>query len=148
MELQGEKKSRPLPVVLPCACANLRKAALMATQIYDGMLRPAGVRTTQFTLLQALHHAPGVTQKKLANLIGIDSTTLTRTLGFLRGKGWIHSETGTDRRELRHCLTEAGQREYRRVLPYWQAAQRRLRKATGEEVWNQMMHAAVHIAEI
>jgi DNA-binding MarR family transcriptional regulator len=120
----------------------------MATQVYDGMLRPTGVRTTQFTLLQALHLAPGVSQKELADLIGIDSTTLTRTLGFLRRKGWLHSEAGKDRRVLRHFLTEAGQGKYKRVLPYWQAAQRRLRKAVGEELWNQMMNAAVHLVEI
>jgi DNA-binding MarR family transcriptional regulator len=134
--------------VLPCACANLRKAALLTTQYYDEMLRASGVRATQFTLLQTLTYAPGVSQKKLAGLLGIDSTTLTRTLAFLRGKGWVRSETGSDRRELRHSLTAAGQREYKRVLPYWDAAQKGFRKAVGEESWKQMMGAAACVAGI
>jgi DNA-binding MarR family transcriptional regulator len=134
--------------VLPCACANLRKAALLTTQYYDGMLRPSGVRATQFTLLQALTYAPGVSQKKLAELLGIDSTTLTRTLAFLRGKGWLRSESGTDRREVRHFLTATGQREYKRVLPYWEGAQKGFRQAVGEGSWEQMMHAVECIAEI
>lgn len=135
-------------VVLPCACANLRKAARLATQLYDDILRPSGMRSTQFTLLQGLHHASGITQKSLAELLGVDSTTLTRTLTFLRRKGWLRSETGADRRELRLYLTAAGQREYKRVLPHWRSAQRCLRQAVGEGNWHQVMDAAVHIAGI
>lgn len=134
--------------ILPCVCANLRKAARIATQFYDGELRPSRMRTTQFTLLQALNRAPGISQKKLAKLLGIDSTTLTRTLASLRRKKWLRSEAGTDRRELRLFLTAAGQQEYKRVLPYWQSAQRRMRQAVGEENWNQLMNAAVRITGI
>jgi hypothetical protein len=67
-------------VQLPCACANLRRAARLVTQLYDDALRPSGLRATQFTLLQALTLAPGISQKELAGLLGIDSFTLTRTL--------------------------------------------------------------------
>lgn len=137
-----------IAVVLPCACANLRKAARLATQFYDDMLRPSGLRVTQFTLLQALHHAAGISQKDMAELLGIDSTTLTRTLAFLHRKGLLRSETGSDRRELRLFLTATGQREYKRVLPYWHSAQKSLRRAVGEENWNHVMNAAVHILGI
>ena len=135
-------------VQLPCACANLRRAARVVTQFYDSALRPSGLRIPQFTLLQALNHAPGVSQKHLAELLAMDSTTLTRTLALLRRKGWLRSEAGTDRRELRLLLTPAGQREYRRVFPYWQSAQRRLREALGEASWNQLRNAAVRTAGV
>ena len=133
---------------LPCACANLRRAARVVTQFYDGVLRPSGLRATQFTLLQALNLAPGISQKQLAELLEIDSTTLTRTLALLRRKGWLRSETGTDRRELRLSLTAAGQREYKRVFPYWQSAQKRLRQELGEANWNEIMNAAVRTAYV
>lgn len=135
-------------VRLPCACANLRKAARVVTQFYDSMLRPSGMRVTQFTLLQALNLGPGISQKQLAELLGIDSTTLTRTLAFLRRKRWLRSERATDRRELRLYLTAGGQRQYERVLPYWQAAQRRLRQALGEKNWYEVMNAAGRTAGI
>lgn len=135
-------------VRLSCACANLRRAARVVTQFYDSVLRPSGLRAPQFTLLQALHHAPGISQKQLAELLGMDSTTLTRTLALPRRKGWLRSETGTDRRELRLSLTRAGQREYQRVLPDWQSAQRRLRQALGEANWNQVMNAALRAAAV
>lgn len=135
-------------VRLPCACANLRRTALIVTQLYDHVLRPSGLRTTQFTLLQALRRAPGVSQKRLAELLGIDSTTLTRTLAQLRRRGCVRSETGADRRALRLFLTPTGEREYKRVLPYWQSAQKRLRQALGETNWNRMLDAAVHTAGV
>lgn len=133
-------------VELPCACANLRKAARVVTHFYDIALRPSHMRLAQFTLLQALGRAPGISQKQLAELLGVDSTTLTRTLAFLRRRQWLRSEKGDDRRELRLYLTADGHREYKRVIPYWQLAQRRLRKALGEETWSEVMKVAVRTA--
>src|SRR5260370_15546270 len=133
---------------LPCTCANLRRAARVVTQFYDSVLRPSGLRITQFTTLQALNRAPGISQKQLAELLGIDSTTLTRTLALLRRKGWLRSEAGTDRRELRIFLTPAGRREYARVLPYWESAQKRPRKALGATNWNQVIKAPGHTAGV
>jgi DNA-binding MarR family transcriptional regulator len=135
-------------ITLPCLCANLRRAARVITQIYDDGLRPSGLRVPQFTLLQTLNLAPGISQKRLARLLEFDSTTLTRTLALLRRKGWLRSEAGADRRELRLSLTTAGLAEYKRVVPYWQAAQRRVRKELGEENWRQIESAALRAAEV
>ena len=143
-----DKNTRAEPAVrLPCMCADLRRAARIVTQFYDGVLRPSGMRITQFTLLQALTHAPGISQKRLSEILEIDSTTLTRTLAHLRGKRWLRATPGTDRREVRLSLTPAGLREYQRVLPCWQSAQKRLRHAWGEESWNEVTNAALRIAE-
>ena len=135
-------------VRLPCMCANLRRAARVLTQFYNNVLRPSGLRIPQFTLLQALTRAPGISQKQLAELLGMDSTTLTRTLALLRRKGWFRTETGNDRRALRLFLTPGGHREYQRVLPYWESAQRRLRQALGDANWEQVLNAAVRTAGV
>ena len=37
-----------------CACSNVRKAARAVTQLFDEMLQPTGLRSTQFTLLESL----------------------------------------------------------------------------------------------
>ena len=135
-------------ITLPCACANLRRAARTVTQFYDDILRPSGMRVTQFTLLQALTLAPRISQKELARLLEIDSTTLTRTLAHLRRKGWLSSVPGSDRRELRLSLTAAGHREYKRVFPYWDSAQKDLRRALGKTTWDQIIDASVRTAEL
>lgn len=133
---------------LPCACANLRRADRVVMQFYDVWLRRAGLRVTQFTLLQALNLAPGISQKQLAGLLEIDSTTLTRTLAPLRRKGWLRARSGEDRRELRLSLTAAGLREYQRALPYWESAQKGLEKALGKRGWERLIEAAVDAAGI
>ncbi len=135
-------------VRLPCACANLRRASRVVTQYYDAFLRPSGLRVTQFTLLQALVHAPEISQKQLSELLAIDSTTLTRTLAPLRRKGWLRSRSAEDRRESRLALTAAGMREYKRALPHWQKAQKGLEQALGKELWNHLEEAAVRTAGI
>jgi DNA-binding MarR family transcriptional regulator len=120
----------------------------VATQFYDGVLRPSGLRVAQFTLLQALNRAPGISQRQLAELLGIDSTTLTRTLAFLERKGWLRSTTATDRRKLQLFLSPAGRREFKRVVPRWQSAQRGLRRALGAANWEQVLKAAVLTAGV
>ena len=136
------------PIPLPCACANLRRASRVISDFYDAALKPSGLHITQFTLLQALMLAPESSQKQLAELLTIDSTTLTRTLAPLRRRKWLRSVTGADRRELRLSLTPAGKREYQRVLPYWQDAQKRLQQALGKETFSQLMETSVRTAGI
>jgi DNA-binding MarR family transcriptional regulator len=135
-------------VSLPCACANLRRAARIVTQRYDRQLQPAGIKTTQFTLLQALTRAGSISQGNLGELLGLDSTTLTRTLALLRRKGWIQTKPGQDRRELRLTLTAEGKRKYLSALHYWQLGQRQLRKVLGEAGWKQMMESTIFTAAL
>jgi DNA-binding MarR family transcriptional regulator len=118
----------------------------VVTKYYDAVLRPSGLHVSQFTLLQALTIAPEISQKQMAELLEIDSTTLTRTLAPLRGKGWLRSQAGADRRELRLSLTAAGKREFKRALPYWQTAQKGLERELGKENWTLLIDAAVRAA--
>lgn len=133
---------------LPCACANLRRATRIVTQLYDEELRHAGMRATQFTLLQALTIAKSITQGELAEVLGMDSTTLTRTLALLRKKGWILSQRGEDRREIRLVLSAEGARQFARAEPYWASAQRRLRKTLGETNWSGIIDATERTADL
>ena len=135
-------------VPLPCACANLRRAARIVTQRYDRQLQAAGIKATQFTLLQALAIAGDISQGKLGDLLGLDSTTLTRTLALLRRSGWIQARPGKDRRELRLTLTKKGRRKYQGALPYWQSSQRQLRRALGEAGWEEIMDSTIRTAAL
>jgi len=133
-------------VRLPCGCANLRRAARVISRLYDAALRPCGLGIAQFTLLQALEIAPGLSQKQLSGLLEIDSTTLTRTLAPLRRSGWLRSEVGDDRRELHLGLTAKGKRAYRRALPHWERAQSQFVRSLGTESWNRLMDLSVQTA--
>ncbi len=135
-------------VALPCACANLRRAARIVTQRYDHALQPAGIKATQFTLLQALARRGSISQRRFGELLGLDSTTLTRTLALLCKKGWVRATSGEDRRELRLELTEAGKHKYQGALRYWRSAQKQMQKALGASGWNQIMEATIRTADL
>jgi DNA-binding MarR family transcriptional regulator len=152
MYIQSMKQPASNPrngiVSLPCACANLRRAARIVTQRYDRELQAAGIKATQFTLLQALTRVGNISQGNLGDLLGLDSTTLTRTLALLRSNGWIQTRPGEDRREVRLTLTAAGKRKYLSALHYWDSAQRQLQRALGEAGWKQMMESTIFTAAV
>ena len=118
--------------ILPCMCANVRRAARALTQRYDDALRPLGLTITQFTILQALSLAGEPTQGDLGELLAMDSTTLTRTLAIMSRNGWIGKRYGADRRERRLRLTRAGESEFNRAVPNWRNAQETLREQLGK----------------
>ena len=121
---------------LACACANLRRTARAVTQLYETELQGTGLRTTQFTLLQALEQMGGAASPgALGRLLALDATTLSRTLPPLERAGWIRAAAGKDRREVRWSLTPAGRRRLAGALPAWERAQERLRTALPARYW-------------
>jgi DNA-binding MarR family transcriptional regulator len=133
--------------VLPCACANLRRAARAASQIYDAELRGAGLTIAQFTLLQVLFRVGKVTQGGLAQILVLDSTTLTRTLRPLERQGWIRRRPGKDRRERQIVLTSAGRSRFQRAVPAWNRAQELLLGKVGRRRRKGLMAELSRIAD-
>jgi DNA-binding MarR family transcriptional regulator len=138
----------PGPPVLPCACANLRRASRALTQFYDRTLRSAGLNMPQFTLLQTLATTGSVTQGRLGQILVLDSTTLSRTLRPLQRKGWIRTRTGNDRRERRIELTDAGRAQFRRATPAWNRAERRVLAQVGRARLDTLMAELTAIARL
>ncbi|HEY1975792.1 MAG TPA: MarR family transcriptional regulator [Candidatus Baltobacteraceae bacterium] len=122
---------------LPCVGSSLRRAARAATRLYERELRGSGLRSTQFTLLQALEFAGEITQGQLGSVLSIDSTTLTRSLQALVNEGWVKETRGDDRRERYLALTPSGRRKLEDTSPAWRRAQTRLKKALGRS-WDEL----------
>jgi DNA-binding MarR family transcriptional regulator len=116
---------------LPCYCATLRQAARAVTALYEEILADRGLHATQYTGLQVLKLASPLTTTELAELIGIDQTTATRTLALIRKSGLAIDTPGKDRRERRWALTAAGEATLRKLAPRWQAAQEAFEKRLG-----------------
>ena len=134
-------------MALPCACANLRRASRAVTRVYDQELRGSGLRVTQFTLLQALELSSSLTQGRLGELLSLDSTTLTRTLRPLLGRGWVRSLPGEARRERHFQLTPAGRRQLAYARPGWERAQQRLQTALGVRDWQGLQTVLLAVTE-
>ena len=135
-------------ITLPCMCANVRRASRVLSQIYDEVMRPFGLRMTQFSILQALSLTGEKLQGDLAELLALDSTTLTRSIGILRKRGWIKARKGADRRERWVSLSRSGEIELARIQPAWQTVQEQVRSKLGEEPWRQLVRLSTEVASL
>ena len=118
---------------LPCYCASLRQTARAITVLYEEALAGTGLRATQYTALQVLESAPALTTTELAEAIGMDQTTATRTLALIKKGGMAADTVGDDRRQRRWSLTPKGREQLRKLRPRWEAAQQAFEKRVGRE---------------
>jgi len=123
-----------------CACATVRRAARLVTQLYDEELRPQ-IEVPQFALLSALERYPDCKQSTLARGAGFDKTTISRNLALMRRNGWIEDVHSDDPRDRRLRITATGQNLLRAAKPGWNRAQRRLSSAMTPEEWQKMWAA-------
>jgi DNA-binding MarR family transcriptional regulator len=133
---------------LECMCGNVRRTARALTQLYEEALRPLGLRTTQFTVLQVLQRVGEVLQGQLGEILAMDSTSLTRTLGIMVQQGWVAERRGRDRRERWLRLAEGGKELLGEAMPVWEGVQARLRLRFGEEQWGNFSRMANEVTEM
>jgi len=114
-------------------CFNVRKTARLMTQLYDEILRPTGLRVTQFSIMMAIRELEPATLTRLAAVMAMDRTTLTRNLRPLERQGLVNIAPGDDRRERQLSLTPHGQHALAHALPLWERVQERLHEKFGAE---------------
>jgi DNA-binding MarR family transcriptional regulator len=119
-----------------CACRNVRRAARAVTGLYDRILAPTGLRATQVTLLVALEKAGPIPFTRLAGVLGMDRTTLTRNVEPLRRAGLLTLRAGEDRRVRLAAITDRGRTAITAAIPLWEQAQRQITSGLGQGRWN------------
>src|SRR5207245_7476434 len=82
----------------PCVCNTLRMVTRAVTQLYDDVLRPSGLRVTQFSILATIARIGEANVKQLEDTLAIDQTTLTRRLNLLERDGVIERASHHDAR--------------------------------------------------
>lgn len=118
-----------------CVAFQLRKASRAVSQLYDVALQPAGIRSTQFSLLVAIAKKEPITFSALGEVLVIDTTTLSRTLRTLEQMGHIKIVSGIDRRERLVRLTSKGRDILEESLPYWRKVQEEVVAGLAEPSW-------------
>ena len=121
------------PAEVICVCATARMAARSLTRIYDRALEPAGIRTTQFSVLARLLEEGPLPLTHLAGRLAMDRTTLARDLRPLERRGLVAISVGADRRVRMAALTPAGRRLVDEVRPLWKQVQRDVRAQLGPD---------------
>ncbi len=139
---------------IPCACATLRRATRVVTQLYEDAFRPFGLTAPQFTVLAVLSAFGEMTHSRLGELLATDATTLTRVLQLMTRRGWLRTNTGKDRRQRLISLSESGLEIFSQAKPAWHEVQGKLQEAYGAADWgkalslvDRMTEGAQHVLE-
>jgi DNA-binding MarR family transcriptional regulator len=121
-----------------CLCLHVQRAARALARRFDDALRPVGLTNGQFSLLMSLNRpdAPGVpraTMRSVAELLGMDRTTLTAAARVLfeRGLLVVEPEPG-DRRNKVLKLTAEGRRVLAMAVPIWKREHAAIEKGLGQ----------------
>ena len=117
-----------------CTCAALRRAARHLTQAYDKGLAPAGLRTSQYSLLSHLASAGPRSVQALARDMGLDRTTLARNVQPLQREGLVALQVDSgDRRGKTLHVTPLGRARLSQADILWESIQSRFASAYGPE---------------
>lgn len=93
------------------------------TAHYEKSFRGTGLRATQFTILSMLAQTGPLAMGRLADMLGLDRTTLNRSVAPLEKRGLVKSGRGTDPRVRAVEITPAGHALAAELLPRWRTAQ-------------------------
>ena len=120
----------------PCVCNTLRMVTRAVTQLYDDVLRPSGLRVTQFSILATLAHLGEANLRQLEDRLAVDQTTLTRSLNLLERDRMIERVPHPDGRIKALRLTRKGRRVLNVARPLWAQAQDKVLRDLGTRAWN------------
>ena len=120
-----------------CTCGSLRKASRRVSQFYDTALAPAGIKSTQFSILSEVERgtiAGPVTMCELASAMVMDRSTLGHNLRPLeRDDLVVLRQARQDRRKRYVELTRKGKSLLPRARRLWRRAENRFERIFGKD---------------
>jgi len=123
-------------------------ATRVVTQLYDDVLRPSGLRVTQFSMLAAIARLQEANLRQLEEALAIDQTTLTRSLGLLERDGLTERVAHPDRRVKAMRLTAKGRAVLRTARPLWSRAQEMVLGELGSKGWADARRRLAHLRDV
>lgn len=116
-------------------CLNflMRRSSRIIGRHFDAMLKPTGLRSTQFNVLAVLAQTGPMSLTDLAGLLSMERSALARNLKPLQRQGLIIVSAGVDKRMRIAQLTKLGKENLQKALPFWSAAQARLLEDLGTD---------------
>ena len=121
-----------------CPCIALRKSTRAVTRRYDEVLDPVGLRATQLVILLELAYHGSATLSRLADLLVMEKSTLSRNLKPLESRGLLGFAQGEGRHKLVQ-LTDEGVIKVRKAIPLWMEAQSETRHKADDRDWDTVL---------
>jgi DNA-binding MarR family transcriptional regulator len=131
-----ESKLTAAEVYATCVCLGAQRAARGVARRYDEALRSTGLTSGQFTILSSLLREEPTPIGSLAELLGLDRTTLNRNLRPLEAENLVSTVSDPkDARVRRVQLTSAGRRRLEAAIPLWRKIQSDSNGRLGKTGW-------------
>jgi DNA-binding MarR family transcriptional regulator len=123
-------------------------ASRAVTQLYDDVLRPSGLRVTQFSILAMIARMGEANLRQLEDTLAIDQTTLTRSLNLLERDRVIERVPHPDGRIKAMTLTSQGRRALEAARPLWARAQDKVLREWGTKAWADAQRRLAHLLRV
>lgn len=108
---------------IDCHCLAARRDARAITRLYEEKLRPHGLRATQFSILAALALKGPTPVSDMADFLGLERTTMSRSSALLEQQGLLASAATSDARKRLLRLTDEGRKRLEKAYPAWREVQ-------------------------
>jgi DNA-binding MarR family transcriptional regulator len=130
-----------------CAAYQFRRTSRAVARLYDAALAPSGIRSTQFAILTAIAKLQPVSISRVAEILVIDLTTMTRSLKLLQKEGLIQIAPRGLRRQRLLTLTSKAEKALAAAVPLWREIQNRFLAGLGKN-WQEFRDELQHAAEV
>lgn len=111
-------------IVRTCLCQRIQRAGRIVGRRFDEAFRSLGINNWQFSVLVALRQLRAPTMGEVAEVLGMDRTTLTKNLKPLARRGLLRVAADEhDARARRITLTAAGEEILASAGEGWHRAQ-------------------------
>jgi DNA-binding MarR family transcriptional regulator len=130
-----------------CAAYQFRRTSRAVARLYDAALSPSGIRSTQFAILTAIAKLQPVAISRVAEILVIDLTTMTRSLKLLQKEGLVQIAPRGARRQRLLTLTSKAEKALAAAVPLWREMQARFLAELGRK-WPDFRDGLEHAAQV
>lgn len=116
-----------------CFAVKLRLLNRVVTKIYDGALRPMGLKASQLNILIVTAKLGLARSAQVCEILQLDTSTLSRNVERMRARGWLEVVPEEDARAQPFRLTLQGKWLIEKAVPAWEKAQRQAKELLAEE---------------
>jgi len=106
-----------------CVARRLRQANRTITRLYDEALRSHGITVNQLNILAVIISEKQIQPSQLGKVLGMEKSTVSRTVDRMVKKNWIAVHPGEDSRTQRLSVTAKGRQLLVTVTPIWDRLQ-------------------------
>lgn len=116
-----------------CYCINSRRLSNLITNKYDKHLQEINLTVNQYSLLVNINQLEICSVSDLAIYVGLERTTLVRTLKPLFDKKLIEDISETTQRNRQIKITQIGKEILEKGKPLWKQAQKEIEDKIGKD---------------